>query len=380
MCLASCYYHCQCCYYQYQFHTINWKITLNILRCFFPLPADQVITDNHPPLPRCGWPAADPVVDWWRLHPQGLHFSKVIWVSWMFPRNCWILNHWGAVEGWSIEPRKNMTLLSIIRVVRILVMVYCTPQIAVYPLYTLNTWGFFIAQFGSFCIIVMAETCLFLTDDRAILFIAIKYHAIQKLGLFQVQMAKITPNHLHVHRTPSKNSNKPPWKVTVGRPLLLPLLDLLFYWTMLSTHIFGRKTSPPCPGKGFFQEMAPLVAVDFPSINVPYSVPQLYDLTRSVTDGFFGRFPRIRGKFGIGFWVKDDWWVRSVGCFIHIYKIILEICFCLVPVERFSCNLTQPSSCFKVSNDSVGDGTGGSTQPMDLRGIPFNTFWNNRGL
>ena len=158
-----------------------------------------------------------------------------------------------------------------------------------------------------------------LTDDRAILFIARQYHAIQKLSLFQFQMAKITPNHLHVQRTPCKNSNKPPWKVLVGRPLLLSLLDWIFYWktstgTRFPVIFLGKKTTT-FSGQGFFQEMAPLVVVDFPSINVPYSVPQLYDLTGSVTDGFFWN----RGNFGIVFWVKkkiDGW--GSTGYFKHI--------------------------------------------------------------
>lgn len=171
------------------------------------------------------------------------------------------------------------------------------------------------------------------------------------------------------------NINKPSWKVMVGRPLLLSLLDWVSTGQRFPVIFLGKKITT-FSGQGFLQEMAPLVVVDFPSINVPYSVPQRYDLTRSVTDGFFWN----RGKFRIGFWVKDDWRVRSVGYFIHIKKNYNNLCFWLVPVERRSCNLTQSSSCLKVSNDSVGDGTGGSTQPMDLRGIPFNTHWNNQGL
>lgn len=37
------------------------------------------------------------------------------------------------------------------------------------------------------------------------------------------------------------NINKPPWKVMVGRPLLLSLLDWVFYSTTPSSHIFGEK-------------------------------------------------------------------------------------------------------------------------------------------
>lgn len=41
--------------------------------------------------------------------------------------------------------------------------------------------------------------------------------------------------------------------------------------------------------------------------------------------------------------------------------------------EKVFLQFNSIQKLFVVSNDSVGRGTGGSTQPMDLRGIRFNT-------
>ena len=106
---------------------------------------------------------------------------------------------------------------------------------------------------------------------------------------------------------------------------------------------------------------------------------------RVFVGGFPGFEANLESVFG---WRMIDGWGRQA--ISYIYNIYIKIInytgnmfFCLVTLEteRCSCNWTQSGSCLKkFPMIQLVMALGEVPQPMDLRGIPFNTHWNNQDL